>query len=116
MRDLAKQGLANRVIYHIGSIALPGAPPNHDIANTTYISRFAAFSLLHWSLDWVRYASPAQMAELVDALASGASVLTDVEVQVLSWAPCIMALLKGRKHKKNRDMIAVFLCSWFLLP
>ena len=30
---------------------------------------------------------PAQMAELVDALASGASGLTAVEVRVLSWAP-----------------------------
>ena len=30
----------------------------------------------------------AQVAELVDALASGASVRMDVEVQVLSWAPC----------------------------
>ncbi len=29
----------------------------------------------------------AQVAELVDALASGASVRMDVEVQVLSWAP-----------------------------
>jgi hypothetical protein len=29
----------------------------------------------------------AQVAELVDALASGASVCMDVEVQVLSWAP-----------------------------
>ncbi len=29
----------------------------------------------------------AQVAELVDALASGASVRTDVEVRVLSWAP-----------------------------
>ena len=29
----------------------------------------------------------AQMAELVDALASGASVRMDVEVQVLFWAP-----------------------------
>ena len=29
----------------------------------------------------------AQVAESVDALASGASVLLDVEVQVLSWAP-----------------------------
>ena len=34
-------------------------------------------------------ASPAraQMAELVDALASGASVRKDVEVRVLFWAP-----------------------------
>ena len=29
----------------------------------------------------------AQVAELVDALASGASIRKDVEVQVLSWAP-----------------------------
>ncbi len=29
----------------------------------------------------------AQMAELVDALASGASVRKDVEVRVLFWAP-----------------------------
>ena len=29
----------------------------------------------------------AQVAELVDALASGASVRKDVEVRVLSWAP-----------------------------
>jgi hypothetical protein len=29
----------------------------------------------------------AQMAELVDALASGASVRMDVEVRVLFWAP-----------------------------
>ena len=29
----------------------------------------------------------AQVAELVDALASGASVCMDVEVRVLSWAP-----------------------------
>tara|TARA_B100000315_G_scaffold218843_1_gene220375 strand:+ start:1833 stop:1994 length:162 start_codon:yes stop_codon:yes gene_type:complete len=28
----------------------------------------------------------AQVAELVDALALGASILLDVEVQVLSWA------------------------------
>ena len=29
----------------------------------------------------------AQVAELVDALASGASALTGVEVRVFSWAP-----------------------------
>ena len=34
-------------------------------------------------------ATPAQVAELVDALASGASVCMDVEVRVLSWAPFI---------------------------
>lgn len=39
-------------------------------------------------------ASPtrAQMAELVDALASGASVRMDVEVRVLFWAPKIRQL------------------------
>src|SRR5690554_1418754 len=31
--------------------------------------------------------SPAQVVKLVDTLASGASGLTAVEVQVLSWAP-----------------------------
>ena len=34
-----------------------------------------------------RPTTPAQVAELVDALASGASVRMDVEVRVLSWAP-----------------------------
>ena len=34
-----------------------------------------------------RCTTPAQVAELVDALASGASVRMDVEVRVLSWAP-----------------------------
>ena len=33
--------------------------------------------------------TPAQVAELVDALASGASIGNDVEVRVLSWAPFI---------------------------
>ena len=33
--------------------------------------------------------TPAQVAELVDALASGASIGNDVEVRVLSWAPLI---------------------------
>ena len=36
---------------------------------------------------------PAEVAELVDALASGASVLTDVEVQVLFWAPSLFIQL-----------------------
>ena len=31
--------------------------------------------------------TPAQVAELVDALVSGTSDLTVVEVRVLSWAP-----------------------------
>ncbi len=42
---------------------------------------------LHCIVESVSYAPLAQVAELVDALASGASVLMDVEVQVLSWAP-----------------------------
>ena len=32
----------------------------------------------------------AQMAELVDALASGASIRKDVEVRVLFWAPFVL--------------------------
>ena len=35
------------------------------------------------------FTTPAQVAELVDALASGASIGNDVEVRVLSWAPLI---------------------------
>ena len=35
----------------------------------------------------------AQVAELVDALASGASVCMDVEVRVLSWAPILSVQL-----------------------
>ncbi len=35
------------------------------------------------------HTTPAQVAELVDALASGASIGNDVEVRVLSWAPLI---------------------------
>ena len=34
------------------------------------------------------YTTCAQVAELVDALVSGTSGLTAVEVRVLSWAPC----------------------------
>jgi hypothetical protein len=33
---------------------------------------------------------PAQVAELVDALASGASFRKEVEVRVLSWAPLLL--------------------------
>ena len=36
----------------------------------------------------------AQVAELADALASGASGLTVVEVRVLSWAPFILKYLR----------------------
>ena len=44
---------------------------------------------------------PAQMAELVDALASGASGLTAVEVRVLFWAPFIQMALH---HKMQRHL------------
>ena len=46
-----------------------------------------SYRVLHLSVASVSYAPLAQMAELVDALASGASVRMDVEVQVLFWAP-----------------------------
>ena len=41
----------------------------------------------------------AQVAELVDALASGASVCMDVEVRVLSWAP----IQKSKRRQPLRD-------------
>ena len=43
----------------------------------------------------------AQVAELVDALASGASVLMDVEVRVFSWAPyfTLLFLFPGLSRK-----------------
>ncbi len=47
--------------------------------------------------------TPAQVAELVDALASGASIGNDVEVRVLSWAPtpCIRVLQKISDECEN---------------
>ena len=39
----------------------------------------------------------AQVAELVDALASGASGLTAVKVRVLSWAPYFPRPLIGKE-------------------
>ena len=42
----------------------------------------------------------AQVAELVDALVSGTSGLTAVEVRVLSWAPSLPFKLPLRKEKK----------------
>jgi hypothetical protein len=41
----------------------------------------------------------AQVVELVDALASGASVRKDVEVRVLSWAPLYFKSLKFNKAR-----------------
>ena len=42
---------------------------------------------------------PAQVAELVDALVSGTSAFTGVEVRVLSWAP---------PQKSNIDFVQLF--------
>ena len=41
---------------------------------------------------WCIFPRHAQMAELVDALASGASDRKVVEVQVLFWAPILLIL------------------------
>ena len=46
------------------------------------------------SLAILRFALPAQVVKLVDTLASGASALTGVEVQVLSWAPISKRLIR----------------------
>gem|GEM_PF-4624004 len=40
------------------------------------------------------FAPLAQVVELVDALASGASVRKDVKVRVLSWAPQLLSGFK----------------------
>ena len=51
-----------------------------------------------------RNVSKAQVAELVDALASGASVRMDVEVRVFSWAPfsSFIILFGFPKHPNAR--------------
>ncbi len=46
----------------------------------------------------------ARVAELVDALASGASVSNDVEVQVLSRAPSNTSSLMGKKISHSWDL------------
>jgi precorrin isomerase len=45
------------------------------------------------------------MAELVDALASGASVLTDVEVQVLFWAPSLFIQLESLVFAQVAELV-----------
>jgi hypothetical protein len=50
-----------------------------------------------------RIVSKAQVAELVDALASGASVRMDVEVRVFSWAP-----FSSFKHRDSRSKLLIF--------
>ena len=44
---------------------------------------------------FITFSDIAQVAELVDALASGASGRKVVEVQVLSWAPFILICSRG---------------------
>ncbi len=46
------------------------------------------------------------MAELVDALASGASVRMDVEVRVLFWAPLFLKIL--HQVLRNSEGLSVF--------
>ena len=49
----------------------------------------------------------AQVAELVDALASGASARKGVEVRVLSWAPFFDILCSGlpfRRHLIDKNL------------
>ena len=46
------------------------------------------------TLTQAQYKCKAQVAELVDAPASGAGILTGVEVRVFSWAPLINQSVK----------------------
>ncbi len=57
--------------------------------------------------------TPAQVAELVDALASGASVRMDVEVRVLSWAPHLQTKYLKIFYKKVSELILSTLQSTF---
>jgi hypothetical protein len=50
-----------------------------------------------------RPTTPAQVAELVDALASGASVRMDVEVRVLSWAPFLKITTRENRIHAGTD-------------
>ena len=45
----------------------------------------------------------AQVAELVDALASGASGLKAVEVRVFSWAPSLFSLIENTQTSFNQE-------------
>ena len=45
----------------------------------------------------------AQVVELVDALASGASVRKDVKVRVLSWAPCKFQISDFGLSERSED-------------
>ena len=48
------------------------------------------------------------MAELVDALASGASIRKDVEVRVLFWAPAFPKALKPLENRQKHGFRSVF--------
>ena len=48
------------------------------------------------------------MAELVDALASGASVLLDVEVRVLFWAPAVQSKAAPDTPENTENLPIIF--------
>jgi hypothetical protein len=58
-----------------------------DKNKADYYSARRCIQLHCWAIGFTLYSSKAQVVKLVDTLASGASALTGVEVQVLSWAP-----------------------------
>ena len=68
--------------------------------------------LARQALDEAQRRCGAQVAELVDALASGASGLTAVKVRVLSWAPlCVDSVQIPQKMsavaaKRRRDAVS----------
>src|SRR5262252_6893461 len=53
---------------------------------------------------------PAQVAELVDALVSGTSAFTGVEVRVLSWAPCLKAPIEEPQLFASFSLTSGFCC------
>ena len=56
------------------------------------------------------------MAELVDALASGASIRKDVEVRVLFWAPFVLPLFSQIIYKNRRNPRGLALGSFRIVP
>ncbi len=61
---------------------------------------------INWSFDDLNYAD---VAELVDAHASGACILTDVEVRVLSSAPRKAPLApRGEANKNRKNLTEIF--------
>ena len=57
--------------------------------------RLRLFSRINSGVQFERCSLHAQVAELVDALASGASDHLVVEVRVFSWAPQVCAVTKN---------------------